>query len=52
MTVAVPLTNLLKVKLSSLKLNSIGVKVFQNPKDQLTTAPIFKVYNPILPIRV
>ena len=51
-TVAAPLTNLLKGKPSSFKFNSIEVKAFQKLKDRLTTAPIPKIYDLTLPIRV
>ena len=51
-TVAAPLTNLLKGKPSSLQFSSIEIKAFQDLKDRLTTAPVLKVYDPALPIRV
>ena len=51
-TVAAPLINLLKGKPSSLKFNSIEVKAFQKLKDWLTIAPVLKIYDLTLPIRV
>ena len=51
-TVAAPLTDLLRGKPSSIEFNTAQVEAFQDLKSRLIQAPVLKVYDPDLPIRV
>ena len=50
--VAAPLTDMLRGKPSSLSFSEEQVKAFEELKRCLVSAPVLKVYDPELPVRV